>query len=81
MFFITNSNLFNFADDNTLYAIDKNLHSVKSNLQTNFAVTRKCFFENHIGLNPGRSHYMLIDNGDQLDKINLNSTEITSNND
>lgn len=37
-------------------------------------------FENHMDLNPRRSHYILIGNGNQLDKINLNRTEITSSN-
>ena len=38
----------------------------------------KWFFEDHMVLNPGKCHYILIGNIDQPDKINLNCTEITS---
>lgn len=34
--FINNSTLCNCADDKTLYAINKNLHMVKSNFEANF---------------------------------------------
>ena len=33
--FMTNSNLCNYADGNTLYIIDKHLHEVRSSLETN----------------------------------------------
>ena len=39
--FKTNSNLCNYANDNTLYAIIKDLHVVKSNFEINFAIMQK----------------------------------------
>ena len=78
--FMTNSNLCNYADDNTLYAISKDLHVVKSNLQVNFAIMQKWFYENYMVLNSGKCHFMLIGNHDELDKISLNGTEIISSN-
>ena len=64
-----------------IYAINKNLHEVKSNLEANFAIMYELFLENHMVLNPGICHYMLIGNQDQLDKINLKGTVIASSND
>ena len=75
-FFISNSNLCNYVDDNTLQAINENLHVIKSNLEVNFM--RKWFFENLIALNPAKCHYMLIGDHGEPDKINLNGTKITS---
>ena len=78
--FITNSNSCNYADDNTLYAISKNLHAVKSNIKENVVIMQKWFYENLMVLNPGKCHYILIGNHDEPDKINLNIRENASNN-
>ena len=51
-FFITNSYLCSYADDNTLYAISTNIHVVKYNLKANFAVMLKWFYETHMVPNP-----------------------------
>ena len=75
-FIIYNSNLCNYADDNTMQAINENLHVIKSNLEVNFM--RKWFFENLIVLNPAKCHYMLIGDHGEPDKIKLNGTKITS---
>ena len=52
---------------------------MKSNLEANFAIMQKWFYENTV-LNPGKWHYVLIENHDKLDKINLNEREITISN-
>ena len=77
--FITNSNSCNYADDNTLYAISKNLHAVKSNIKANVVIMQKWFSENLMVLNPGKCHYILIGNHDEPDKINLNIRENANN--
>ena len=77
--FITNSNSCNYADDNTLYAISKNLHAVKSNIKANVVIKQKWFYENLMVLNPGKCHYILIGNHDEPDKINLNIRENANN--
>ena len=77
--FITNSNSCNYADDNTLYAISKNLHAVKSNIKANVVIMQKWFYENLMVLNPGKCHYILIGNHDEPDKINLNIRENANN--
>ena len=45
-YFINNGNLFNYADDNTLYSIGKSL--VKENLKIKFFIMQKWFYENHM---------------------------------
>ena len=77
--FITNSNSCNYADDNTLYAISKNLHAVKSNIKANVVIKQKWFYENLMVLNPGKCHYILIGNHDEPDKTNLNIRENANN--
>ena len=66
-YFVTNSNLCNYADEYTLYAIDKKLHVAKSNLMRIIMI-----------LNPGKCYYMLISNHDDPNEINLDGTKITS---
>ena len=58
----------------------KNSHVVKSNLEANFAIMQKWFYENQMVTNPRKYYHVLIGNHDEPDKINLNATEITSNN-
>ena len=41
---------------------------------------QKWFYENQMVTNPRKYYYVLIGNHDEPDKINLNATEITSNN-
>ena len=44
--------LFNYADDNTQCAINKNLYVVKSNLEVSLTIMQRPFYENHLVLNP-----------------------------
>ena len=59
-------------DHNTLYAINNNLNAVKSDLEANFTIMQKWFYENHMVFNPEKCNYMLIGNHYEPDKINLN---------
>ena len=61
-----------------LIAINKNLNVVKSNLEENFATVQRWFYENHVAVNSGKCRFMLIDNHDERNQINLNGTDITS---
>ena len=70
--FITESNLCSYADDNSLYAINENLHAVKSNVELNFTIDHIWFSENQMTLNP---YYMLISSGDEANRINLSGTK------
>ena len=59
-YFINNRKLYNYADDNTLYSIGKNLNMVKGNLKINFLNMQKWFYENHMVLNSGKLHYLVL---------------------
>ena len=67
--FINNGNLCNYADDNTLYSIEKSLNMVKENLKINFFFIQKWFYENHMVLNPGECYYLVLGNRSNSDTI------------
>ena len=79
---IANNNLCNYIDDKALYAINRKLHLKNSNLDVNFTFMQRWFYENHMVLNPGKYNYMLINNYNEPDELNLNSAKfVSSNND
>ena len=77
-FFIGNIYLCNYADNNTFYAIRKNLDKLKLDLQSNFLISQKWFYENQMILKPVNCHYMLLGGHAQIDYISLNGIEIES---
>ena len=77
-YFINNGNLWNYADDNTLYSIRKSLNMVKENLNINSLSMRKWFYENHMVLNPGKCYYLVLGNRSNSDTINLSGTKLAS---
>ena len=77
-YFINNGNLCNYADDNILYSIGKSLNMVKENLKINFIIMQKWFYENHVVLNPGKCHYLVLGTRSNSDTINLNGTKLAS---
>ena len=50
----------NFADDNLLYSIEDNLKKVKDILKKNLELLQGWFYENHLVLNAGKCHYLVI---------------------
>ena len=59
-YFIQGAYICNFADDNSLYSIEDNLKEVKTILKKNVELVQGWFYENHIVLNRGKSHYLII---------------------
>ena len=51
---------------------------VKENLKINFLIMQKWFYENHMVLNPGKCHYLVLGNRSNSDTINLNGTKLAS---
>ena len=47
---------------------------VKENLKINFLIMQKWFYENHMVLNPGKYHYLVLGKRSNSDTINLNGT-------
>ena len=78
--FISKCNLCNYADDNTLYSTGKDLNRIRRNLEIDFMILHQWFHENHMTLNPGKCHYMVISSRDLSHEIMLNDSKITSSN-
>ena len=78
--FISKCQLCNYADDSTPYKSGKNMRKIKNDLEMDFMVLRKRFHENHMVLNPGKCHYIVIGDDDPSHKIILNNKKIASPN-
>ena len=72
-------NLCNYADDNTLYSTGKDLNWIKRILEMDF-IFHQWFQKNHMTLNSGKCHYMVINSRDLSHEIMLNNNKITSSN-
>ena len=57
-FFVSSSNLSNYADDNTLCTCGYNLKEVKEVLLNDVNKVTEWFFENYVFLNVGKWHFM-----------------------
>ena len=58
--FVENSDLSNYADDNTLYSSGNHLEKVKQTLRQDFEIVTKWFYENYMILNSGKCHFMCL---------------------
>ena len=56
------------------------MRKIKSDLEMDFMFLHKRFHENHIVLNPGKNHLIVIGDNDPSHKIILNNHEFTSSN-
>ena len=78
MFFIQNSALSNYADDN-LFVIGKNKEDIKSLLLLDFEIMNNWFCENFMILDPEKSHYMCLEkNIDDSEVLNFDNLIIKS---
>ena len=60
LLFVENSDLSNYADDNTLCSCGNNLEEVKQTLRGDFQTVTKWFYENYMVLNSGKCHFMCL---------------------
>ena len=56
------------------------MQKIKNDLEMDFMILHKWFHENHMVLNPGKCHYIVIGDDDPSHKIILNNNEIASSN-
>ena len=56
--FVENSDLSNYADDNTLYSSGNDLEKVKQTLRQDFEIVTKWFYENYMVLNSDKYRFM-----------------------
>ena len=52
------------------------MQKIKNDLEMDFMILHKWFHENHMVLNPGKCHYIVIGDDDPTHKIILNKNEI-----
>ena len=64
----------------TLHKSVKNMRKMKNGLEMDFMILHKWFHENHMVLNPGKCHDIVIGDDDPSHKIILNNNEIGSSN-
>ena len=73
-YFMQKAYICNFADDNSLYSIEHNFKEVKTILKKNFELLKVWFYENHIVSNPGKYHYLIINNNIANESVELGKT-------
>ena len=56
------------------------MQKIKNDLEMDFMILHKWFHENHMVLNAGKCHYIVIGDDDPTYKIILNNNEIASSN-
>ena len=78
--FILKCNPCNYVDNNTLHFTGKDLNRIRRNLEMDFMVLHQWFHENHMTLNLGKCHYMVIGSRGLSHEIMLNNNKITSSN-
>ena len=54
------------------------MRKIKNDLEMNFMILRKSFYENNIVVNFGKCHYIVISYDDPFHKIIFNNNEIAS---
>ena len=59
-YFVHNSNICNYADDNTIYSCNKSYDEIVRCLQSDFSNLNNWFFNNFLVLNPGKCHFMTL---------------------
>ena len=52
----------------TLSINQENMQKIKNDLEMDFMILHKWFHENHMVLNPGKCHYIVIGNDDLAQK-------------
>ena len=79
--FIRKSGVCNFADDNTLYSVGKNIENVISDLKTDLVGVMEYFKINSLKVNPGKFQFIVLRNKDERSfNIHINNVEIKNSN-
>ena len=76
-FFIEQSTLSNYVDDNNFLISGEDKELIKSMLSSDFMIVDDWFFENHMILNPGKCYFMCIGkNVSDSELLNLNDLNL-----
>ena len=75
--FIGNPEVCNFADDNTLYSVGKNIENVISHLKADLVGVMEWFKFNSLKANPGKFQFIVLGNKDERPfNIHINNIKI-----
>ena len=77
--FLTNSNMSNYADDNTPYACENNIENVLNQLQNDSDILMNYFKNNYFKGNPDKFHMLLSCSNNDL-SINVDNYTIVNSN-
>ena len=69
--FLSETFLSNYADDNNLYSIGRELNIIKEKLRKNFKVVTDWFSENYMSLNPTKCDYIYLGKNKENDTFSL----------
>ena len=58
--FVENSDLSNYADENTLYGSGNDLEKVKQTLRQDLEIVTKWYYENYMVLNSDKCHFICL---------------------
>ena len=79
--FIRKSGVCNFADDNTLYSVGKNIENVISDLKTDLVGVMEWFKINSLKANLGKFQFMILGNKDERSfNINIHINNVQTKN-
>ena len=73
-FFIKGTELTNYADDNTLYAVNTNIDEIIKSLENDSSILIKWFSENYLVMNADKSHLLVTKHHDKAFIIVDNET-------
>ena len=76
--FVDKCNLCNYADDNTMYAFDKDLGKLKSNISIDFKNLDLWFYDNYMILNPKKCEFMYLGKSKEIQMIHYKQFNLTS---
>ena len=80
-FFIRKSGVRNFADDNILYSVGKDIENIISDLKTDLVGVMEWFKINSLKANPGKFQFMVLGNKDERSfNIHINNVQIKNSN-
>ena len=79
LYSLKNSEISNYADDNTMYCIGKDKARINSLLEQDFQLAAEWFYKNGMVLNPDKCHYMCLgSNVDGTEEFNSLSYKLNN---
>ena len=78
LWFVEKTDIYNFADEKTIYSCAKSVTDVIENLQSDLKIALKWFKDNQMMANPGKSQFMILSKNTINQSIVINNKTIVS---